>query len=106
MFELMRRLTLFDRFTDVDLRRLATSVREQRLEADQVLFFQGEEGHECYVILAGELEVVAHPGRTEVRLEVRSAGQLIGEMAVIDPSPRSAMVRALTDCHLAALNEQ
>jgi len=70
-----------------------------------VLFWQGEEGHECYVILAGEIEVIAHPGRSEVRLEVRQTGQIVGEMALIDPSPRSATVRALSDCHVAILGE-
>lgn len=106
MFELMRRLPLFDGFSDVDLMRLATTVREQRLEAGEVLFFQGEEGSECFVILSGEMEVLAHPGRVEMRLEVRAAGQLIGEMALIDPSPRSATVRALSGSRLAVLNEQ
>src|SRR5207253_10116071 len=39
-------------------------------------------------------------------LEVRQAGQIIGEMALIDPSPRSATVRALTGSHVAILGEQ
>ena len=78
MFELMRRLPLFDGFSDVDLMRLATTVREQRLEAGEVLFFQGEEGNECYVILSGQMEVLAHPGRAEVR--------------VFNPSPLAALM--------------
>src|SRR5262245_12116101 len=106
MFDLMRALPLFRGFPDAELAQLVANVTEQRLEAGEVLFWQGEEGHECYVILAGELEVIAHPGRSEVRLEVRQAGQIIGEMALIDPSPRSATVRALTDGHVAALGEQ
>ena len=73
MFELMRALPLFKGFPDADLAQLAASLAEQHLEAGEVLFWQGEEGHECYVILAGELEVIAHPGRSEVRLEVRQA---------------------------------
>jgi phosphoserine phosphatase RsbU/P len=106
MFELMRALPLFKAFPDIDLQQLAASLAEQQLQAGEVLFWQGEEGHECYVILAGELEVIAHPGRSEVRLEVRQAGQIIGEMALIDPSPRSATVRALTASHIAVLGEQ
>lgn len=106
MFDLMRQLPLFEGFSDANLRKLASSVEERRLAAGETLFFQGEEGNECFVILAGQLEVLAHPGRVAVQLEVRQAGQLIGEMALIDPSPRSATVRALTDCHLVVLNEQ
>src|SRR5689334_22373109 len=106
MFELMRRLPLFNGFSHADLQQLAANMAEQQLEAGEVLFWQGEAGHECYVILSGELEVIAHPGRSEVRLEVRQAGQIIGEMALIDPSPRSATVRALADSHVAILGEE
>src|SRR5687768_7056972 len=106
MFELMRALPIFKGFADADLDQLAASMAEQRLEAGEVLFFQGEEGHDCYIILDGELEVIGHPGRSEVRLEVRQAGQIIGEMALIDPSPRSATVRALSASRVAVLNEQ
>ena len=106
MFELMRALPIFKGFPDADLTQLAANMAEQHLRAGEVLFWQGEEGHECYVILAGETEVIAHPGRSEVRLEVRQAGQIIGEMALIDPSPRSATVRALTDSHVAVLGER
>ncbi len=105
MYELMRGLPLFRGFPDVDLQQLAANMAEQHIQAGEVLFWQGEEGHECYVILAGEIEVIAHPGRSEIRLEVRQTGQIIGEMALIDPSPRSATVRALTASHVAILGE-
>jgi len=106
MFELMRGLPLFKGFPDLDLQHLADGMANRYLPAGEVLFWQGEAGHECYVILAGELEVILHPGRSEVRLEVRQAGQIIGEMALIDPSPRSATVRALAASHVAILGEQ
>src|SRR3954469_23355587 len=104
MFELMRPLSLFKGFADADLERLAAQVAEGRIAAGEILFRQGEAGHECYVILARELEVIAHPGQAEVRLEVRQTGQIIGEMALIDMSPRSATVRALTDSQVATLD--
>src|SRR6476660_3768002 len=61
MFELMRALPLFKGFPDRDLQQLAANMADQHLEAGEVLFWQGEEGHECYVILDGEIEVIAHP---------------------------------------------
>jgi serine phosphatase RsbU (regulator of sigma subunit) len=103
MFELMRDLPLFQGFDDHALAGLVSQAGEQRLAAGEVLFRQGEEGHTCYVILAGELEVIAHPGQTEVRLQLCYPGQIIGEMALLDPSPRSATVRSLTASHLAVL---
>ncbi len=101
MFELMRGLPIFKGFADDDLARLASQVHNRQLAAGEVLFRQGEAGHACYVVLDGELEVIGHPGQTEVRLEICRPGRMIGEMALIDPSPRSATVRAVTASHLA-----
>ena len=106
MFDLMRGLPIFKELTDDALARLASQVHGQRLAAGEVLFRQGEPGHACYVVLEGELEVIGHPGRSEVRLEVCGLGRMIGEMALIDPSPRSATVRALTASNLAVFDEQ
>jgi len=106
MFELMRGLPIFKGLADANLARLAGQVHSQHLAAGEVLFWQGEAGHACYVVLAGELEVIGHPGEAEVRLELCGPGRMIGEMALIDPSPRSATVRALTGSHLAVFDEQ
>ena len=46
MFELMRTLALFKAFPDLELRELAANIAEQHLPAGEVLFWQGEEGHE------------------------------------------------------------
>ena len=68
MFELMRALPLFKGFPNADLSNWPPTWPINTYRAGEVLFWQGEEGHECYVILAGEIEVIAHPGRSEVRL--------------------------------------
>jgi serine phosphatase RsbU (regulator of sigma subunit) len=106
MFELMRGLLIFRGFADADLARLASQVREQQLDAGAVLFRQGEAGHSCYVVLEGELEVLVYPSGVEVQLELCRPGRMIGEMALIDPSPRSATVRAVAPSRLAVLGER
>lgn len=106
MFEHLRRIALFQGFADADLTQLAEELRECHLAAGDVLFHQGEVGQDCYVILQGELEVITYLNGAELRLGTRCAGEIIGEMALIDRSPRSATVRAVTPCHLAVLNEK
>jgi CRP-like cAMP-binding protein len=39
-------------------------------------------------------------------METLSGGGVFGEMALIDGSPRSATVRAKTDCEVAPINEK
>lgn len=104
MFKRLRQVPLFDGFSDPDLERLAHNVTERFLKAGEILFHNGEEGKEAFVILDGALEVIAYAKEEEIRLEVRLTGEIIGEMALIDNSPRSATVRAVRDSLVAALN--
>jgi serine phosphatase RsbU (regulator of sigma subunit) len=102
---LLRPLPLFQDVSPTDLERLASRVSERPLAAGEVLFLQNEEAHESFLILSGELEVITYLNGVELRLEVRQAGELIGEMALIDNSPRSATVRAVSESRVAVLDE-
>ncbi|HNP72219.1 MAG TPA: SpoIIE family protein phosphatase [Kouleothrix sp.] len=106
MLERMRTLGLFGRTNDARLAELAAQLPEQRLAAGDVLFVQGAPGYTCYMVLSGELEAVAHQGDFAQRLEVCLPGRIIGEMALIDGSPRSATVRALADSSVAVFDER
>ncbi len=105
LLEQLRNISLFARLSDDDLSSIAAHVTERRLQTGEVLFNEGDEGKVCYVILAGALEALKYLGETELHLEVRQAGQIMGEMALIDRSPRAATVRAVADCVLAELDE-
>jgi phosphoserine phosphatase RsbU/P len=104
--EQLRNISLFARLSEAELHQIAERVRERRLLAGEVLFREGDEGKVCYVILSGALEALKQMGDSELPLEVRQAGQIMGEMALIDRSPRAATVRAVADSVLAELDEQ
>ena len=61
------------------------------------LFLEGDSAGEVLIIQRGQIKitVASHDGR-EVLLEVRGSGEVVGEMALIDNSPRSASVSSLT----------
>jgi serine phosphatase RsbU (regulator of sigma subunit) len=105
ILELLRPLPLFQDVSPTDLERLASRVSERPLAAGEVLFLQNDDAHESFLILSGELEVITYLNGVELRLEVRQAGELIGEMALIDNSPRSATVRAVSESRVAVLDE-
>jgi CRP-like cAMP-binding protein len=56
--------------------------------------------HDLYVVLTGELEVLAEKGGRPARVAEIHAGEIFGEMAVINGAPRSASVMALTPARL------
>ena len=58
---------------------------------------QGESGDTAWLILAGEVEVFAASGTETRRVGRLAQRQVVGEMALIDPGPRSATVVARTE---------
>jgi CRP/FNR family cyclic AMP-dependent transcriptional regulator len=64
------------------------------------LFREGEKGEKMYVLLEGEMEILLG----DFVLERVGQGALIGEMALIDDSPRTASVVAKTPCRLAEID--
>jgi CRP-like cAMP-binding protein len=65
------------------------------------IFEEGDHGDEFFVVVRGEVEI--RSGNR--RLETLGRGGIFGEMALIDDSPRSATVVALTECTVAPIKE-
>lgn len=68
------------------------------LEPSQWLFRQGEPGDCAWIIESGSVEILV--GADESRIAVLQAGEILGEMALIDGRPRTASVRALSAVRL------
>jgi HEAT repeat protein len=92
----LRGVAIFSEIKEEYLTHIAVSLAEERLGAGEVLFSQGEFGTALYVIYSGKLRV--HSGdRVLAELGDR---EVVGEMAALDPEPRSATVTAMEDCIL------
>jgi CRP/FNR family transcriptional regulator, cyclic AMP receptor protein len=66
------------------------------------IFKEGDQGDQFYVVVRGQVEI--RSGNR--RLEILGQNGIFGEMALIDDSPRSATVVALTDVTVAAMKEK
>ena len=73
-----------------------------RYAAGDVIFSKGDKGDAMYVVRTGEV-VIKRGGHV---METLGGGGIFGEMALIDGSPRSATVRAKTDCEVAPINQK
>ncbi|MCR2747407.1 cyclic nucleotide-binding domain-containing protein [Limnobacter parvus] len=74
-----------------------------QVAAGQELFREGDDPCGLYVLLQGQLSAWQHTGNTSERLMRFCPGSLVGEMALIDNKPRSATVRADSECSLLFL---
>ncbi len=73
------------------------SVQTVRFAAGDRIITEGEAGDAAYVIVAGTVEVSVGEGGKAKALGTLGPGDVFGEMSLIDPGPRSATVRAVTD---------
>lgn len=75
------------------------------LKTGDFLIKEGEKSTDLYWLQEGELQVLKQiEGKKHKILRTIKSGQLVGEIAFLDQKPRSASVRALTDCQVLRLH--
>ena len=65
----------------------------------ETVFSLGDPGDVMYVLMSGSADIVVH-GKV---VETAGAGAILGEMSMIDDSPRAATVVAKTECKLVVI---
>jgi CRP-like cAMP-binding protein len=101
----LRTVSLFKDLLEPDLVALALSLRDRRVKKGEVLFREGDAGHELYLICEGTVLVSKLvTGRVEQVLARMGAGEIFGEMSLFDDAPRSATVQADTESVLCCLD--
>ena len=89
------RLPLFDAFKSEDLDVLARHMNYTEIMRGEYLFTEGEKGDFMCFVVQGLLEVLKKSMQGDYRTLARlGKGSTIGEMSIVDKSPRSASVIA------------
>ena len=100
--EVLRDVRLFEGCSDKELARIGALLTEVEVPEGRVLCKEGEPGNECFVIGEGKATV----SREGTELATLSAGDVVGEMALLDQDPRSATVTAQTALKLFVLESR
>lgn len=83
-------LSFFANLQPALMTELISSCGELHLEPGQVLHYRGDEAHDCFGILSGQLKAFAHESSgKEMTLAVLNAGDWFGEISLIDNLPRT-----------------
>ena len=91
----LRRVPLFADLPPQDLMPIAAIASEHSFGDADTIAEQDEPGDEMHIIVSGYVMVILRePGGHQQVLAVRSAGDVIGEMAVITSGPRMASLAA------------
>lgn len=81
---------------------MSTSSQNVTFSSGQRIFSKGDVGHSMFVILSGQVEIRSG----DQVLNTLETGEIFGEMALVDKSPRSADAIALTDVELEEIGER
>ena len=71
-------------------------------KAGDTIIAQGDDGDTAFFIVTGSVEVSIGQGKKARTLGVLNAGEVFGEMCLIEPGPRSATVKAATEVECLA----
>ena len=98
----LKAVDMFARTPEDVLADVAALAEEVRFNAGENIFNKGEAGESLFVIVKGEVRV--HDGDRD--LKILRDKSVFGELAVLDPEPRSASISAITDTHLLRLDRE
>ena len=100
--------TALDDLTLADAMKVVGYMRPKRIQVGTVFIHEGEVRHNDYMMLVLEVDIAVEnelPSLSEsMVVNVIGPGHLIGEMGVLDGSPRSATCTATTDIAVAVLS--
>src|SRR3990170_7035206 len=78
----------------------------QNVEAGKIIFREGEEGDQMYIIQEGRVKVSRSISGKEQVLAILGKGDFFGEMAIVTRERRTATVTALEPVKLLAFNRE
>jgi CRP/FNR family cyclic AMP-dependent transcriptional regulator len=104
--EQLTRTQLFGGLKRGALELVANAAIEESHPLGAVIFQHGDVGSRLYLILEGKVRISRQvPGMGEEALAVLGPGDVFGEMALLDESPRSADARVHERCRLLSISK-
>jgi CRP-like cAMP-binding protein len=89
------------------LRQLQSHARLKTIERGTTVFSKGDPGTSLFAILEGQVKVISFSEHGKYAVfNVLSAGDIFGEIALLDGGERTADVIAITDCKLLVIERR
>ena len=107
MQDRLRSAPLFTALDDDAAAAMRASMIEVRMAKGDVLFTEGEVGDKLFLIESGKIKLghTAADGR-ESLIAVLGAGEMLGELSLFDPGPRTATAVAVTKTKVLSMGHE
>ena len=100
--ESLRNVALFSACSNKELDKVAKATDEIKMTAGTMIMDQGQMGREAFVVVDGDVNV----RRNGRKVATLGAGNVVGEMSLLDKGPRTATVVCETDCTLLVIDQR
>ena len=99
LLDVLAKVPLLADLSRFELRQVLERAGDERIPSGSDLLTEGEQGTSLLVMVEGSADVIIH----NKHVRTIRPGEYVGEMALIDGLPRSATVRAITDCRVLSI---
>lgn len=90
----LRSLRALDDYSNAELKLLGAVAPAREYQQGDELCHESEPGHSCFLVATGQVDVVKTIDNDDRVLATLRAGSIVGQMALVDRSPRSATLRS------------
>jgi CRP/FNR family cyclic AMP-dependent transcriptional regulator len=104
---LLQNHPLFGALEPAQLKRIGSFARRHRVHSGTTIFAKGDAGTSLFSVCAGTVKITVPSidGR-EAMFNLLHAGEIFGEIALLDGQPRTADAVAMTDCELMVIERR
>lgn len=106
--EVLKPVPLLEGLSEVQLEAIAARGEEREVVAGAVVFEEGSDGHELFLLLEGKVQITIEMRRADEQVPVHTVvpGHVFGEFALLAGMERSATARAMQDSRFFVLSRR
>lgn len=97
-FEVLKNISIFKYLSEAEIDIISNQLEKKTFNEGETIVEESNTGHEMYIIIDGEVQVILKREDTLLVLAKLGPGGFVGDMALLTDHPRSATVKALTKC--------
>jgi len=91
LVDILKKIPLFSTLGKRELKTISKFAHERTFETNEFVFRTGQPGAAMFIIKEGEVKIVKEiSGKKHIEIIKLSSGNIFGELALLDSSPRSA----------------
>ncbi|MDS7598005.1 cyclic nucleotide-binding domain-containing protein [Agrobacterium tumefaciens] len=104
--QMLKRVPFFSEMEPAKLKLLAFASDRVSYHSGDVLFRQGDVGDAAYVLLTGKVDVLIDSPAGQIKLTEMTGNAIVGEIAILCDSVRTATVRASTNVEALRIGKE